>query len=187
MTLEGGFTLQRSLPRRVAGGNTLVRAQKYLTPKEVCRLFSKGVGRPVRYVHGPIEVKVRIPEGYREQLVALEQLYDPNRRDPRKQPPYFGDPKVEISCPSEALELWEGPRGIEEYAREMFPIEEEANGLTWMLEDDSSDDEEVQHAAHSVEQLRIHEGDDDDDNSDDENDDGLVIKGRKRDEEEWLA
>jgi hypothetical protein len=27
MTLEGGFTLQRSLPRRVAGGNTLVRAQ----------------------------------------------------------------------------------------------------------------------------------------------------------------
>lgn len=24
MTLEGGFTLQRSLPRRVAGGNTLV-------------------------------------------------------------------------------------------------------------------------------------------------------------------
>lgn len=25
MTLEGGFTLQRSLPRRVAGGNTLVR------------------------------------------------------------------------------------------------------------------------------------------------------------------
>jgi len=25
MTLEGGFTLQRSFPRRVAGGNTLVR------------------------------------------------------------------------------------------------------------------------------------------------------------------
>ncbi|KAJ3458483.1 hypothetical protein MRS44_012592 [Fusarium solani] len=154
---------------------------------ELCRLFSRGVGRPVRYVRGPIEIKVRIPEGYREQLVGLEQLFDPNRKDARKQPPYFGDPKVEISCPSEALELWEGPRGMEEYAREMFPLEEEANGLTWMLDDDGSDDEDVQVAATSVEQLRIHNGDDD---SDDDNDDGLVMRGgrgRKRDEEEWLA
>ena len=33
-----------------------------------------------------------------------------------------------------ALELWEGYRDIEEYAREVFPVEEAANGLTWMEE-----------------------------------------------------
>lgn len=107
-------------------------------------------------------------------------------KDPRRQPPYFGDPKLEISCPSEALELWEGPRGMEEYARETFALEEEANGLTWMLDDDGSDDEEVHNAATSVEQLKLHDGDGDDD-SDDDHDDGLIMKGRKRDEEEWLA
>lgn len=32
----------------------------------------------------------------------------------------------------EARELWGGYRGIEEYAREVFPVEEEANGKTWM-------------------------------------------------------
>lgn len=32
----------------------------------------------------------------------------------------------------EARELWAGYRGIEEYAREVFPVEEEANGKTWM-------------------------------------------------------
>ncbi|KAK3340711.1 hypothetical protein B0H65DRAFT_590815 [Neurospora tetraspora] len=34
------------------------------------------------------------------------------------------------------LELWEGPRELEEYAREVFPLEEQANGLTWMIEED---------------------------------------------------
>ena len=34
-----------------------------------------------------------------------------------------------------ALELWEGYRGMEEYAREVFPLEEAANGLKWMDED----------------------------------------------------
>ncbi len=33
---------------------------------------------------------------------------------------------------AEARELWGGYRGIEEYAREVFPVEEEANGKTWM-------------------------------------------------------
>lgn len=165
-------------------GERIALAYEYLSPREVCRQFSRGVGRPVRYVRGPIEIKVRIPTGYREQLVGLEKLFSPDEPDARKQPPYFGDPKLEISCPSEALELWEGPRGMEEYAREMFPIEEEANGLTWMLDDDSSDDEAVNHATTSVEQLRIH---DQDEESDDDHDDGLVMKGRKRDEEEWLA
>ena len=34
----------------------------------------------------------------------------------------------------EARELWAGYRGIEEYAREVFPVEEEANGKTWMAD-----------------------------------------------------
>ena len=33
---------------------------------------------------------------------------------------------------SEARRLWPGFRRIEDYAREAFPIEEEANGKTWM-------------------------------------------------------
>lgn len=34
-----------------------------------------------------------------------------------------------------ALKLWEGYRGMEEYAREVFPLEEAANGLKWMEDD----------------------------------------------------
>lgn len=165
-------------------------AYEYLTPKEACKQFEKGVGRPVRYVRGPIELKVQIPVGYREQLEALEKLFDPNEKDPKKQPPYFGDPKLEASCPAEALELWEGPRGLEEYAREMFPLEEEANGLTWMLDDDDTQsqaqtdggDERLEATTTQVEQLQLQ----DDDDSDDE-DDGLVMRGQRRDEEQWLA
>lgn len=33
---------------------------------------------------------------------------------------------------SEARRLWPGFRRIEDYVREAFPIEEEANGKTWM-------------------------------------------------------
>ncbi|EEH40041.1 nitrogen metabolic regulation protein [Paracoccidioides lutzii Pb01] len=32
-----------------------------------------------------------------------------------------------------ARSLWEGWRDMEEYAREVFPVEEEANGLDWMI------------------------------------------------------
>lgn len=163
-------------------------AYEYLTPREACRLFSRGVGRPVRYKRGPIELKVRIPTGYREQLEALEQLFSPKEKDPKKQPPYFGDPKLEISCPSEALELWEGPRGLEEYAREMFPLEEEANGLTWMFDDDESqkddNDERIDATATQVEQLNLQDEEEEDD---DDDDDGLIMRGQRRDEEEWLA
>ncbi|KAM3535336.1 hypothetical protein MY4038_001390 [Beauveria bassiana] len=160
---------------------------EYLTPKQACELFSRGVGRPVRYVRGPIDLKVRIPAGYREQLEALEKLFSPDEKDPKKQPPYFGCARLEANCPAEALELWEGPRGLEEYAREMFPLEEEANGLTWMLEDDETDggDEKLQYATVSVEQLRLNDENDDFDTDDEE--DGLVMRGLKRDEEQWLA
>ncbi|KFA78511.1 hypothetical protein S40288_01496 [Stachybotrys chartarum IBT 40288] len=166
-------------------GERIALAYEYLTPKEACTLFSRGLGRPVRYIRGPIELKVRIPTGYREQLEALEKLFRVDEPDPKKQPPYFGDSKLEESCPREALELWEGPRGLEEYAREMFPLEEEANGLTWMFDDDETggEDDEVQATATSVGQLRIHDDEDEEDE-----DDGLVMRmGRKRAEEEWLA
>lgn len=166
-------------------GERVALAYEYLTPREACTLFSRGVGRPVYYVRGPIEIKVRIPTGYREQLEALEKLFRVDEAEAKKQPPYFGDPALEASCPAEALELWEGPRGLEEYAREMFPFEEEANGLTWMFDDDDHEDK-VQAAATSVEQLELHDNGDDGDGTDDE-DEGLVMRGLKRDEEQWLA
>lgn len=167
-------------------GERIALAYEYLTPKEACDVFSRGVGRPVRYVRGPIDIKVRIPIGYRDQLLALEQLFSTQETDPEKQPPYFGDAKLEANCPAEALELWEGPRGLEEYAREMFPLEEEANGLTWMLDEEEieANEDKILAAATYVEQLRIQDDADSDDSDEDE---GLVMRGLKRSEEQWLA
>lgn len=96
------------------------------TPREACALFSRGVGRPVRYVHAPIKISVSIPSGYREQLDILQETLG------EKRAPYFGP---DLEYPREGRSLWEGYRGIEEYAREVFPIEEYANGLRWMEED----------------------------------------------------
>lgn len=101
----------------------VILAFERLTPLQVCARFSRGVGRPVRYIHGPIRIEVNIPTGYREHLEALEETLGDKRA------PYFG-PSYEY--PNEARSLWEGHRGIEEYAREVFPLEEAANGLTWM-------------------------------------------------------
>ncbi|KAL6402431.1 putative nitrogen metabolic regulation protein nmr [Ilyonectria robusta] len=70
-------------------GERIALAYEYLSPREACKLFSRGVGRPVRYVRGPININVRIPVGYREQLVGLEKLFSPDEKDARKQPPYF--------------------------------------------------------------------------------------------------
>jgi len=56
-----------------------------------------------------------------------------------KQAPYFG-PDLEENCIESALELWRAPRDIEEYAREIFPIEERNNGLRWMVEEDMDDE-----------------------------------------------
>ena len=94
-----------------------------LTPRQVCAAFSKGLQRPVRYVRGKIEIEVSIPNGYQEQLAGLEVLFG------KFNAPYFGP---DLQAPDEALQLWAGYRGIEEYAREVFPLEEAANGLTWM-------------------------------------------------------
>ena len=98
-----------------------------MTHREVCKAFSKGLGRPVRYKRGPVVINVPTPIGYREHLSALEYTLG------EKGAPYFG-PDIEPDCPGAALQLWEGNRSMEEYAREVFPVEEAANGLTWMEE-----------------------------------------------------
>lgn len=191
--------------KKWGGGKRIALAYEMLSPKEACEVFSRGVGRPVRYVHGPIEVKVPIPEGYRCQLEALEALFGLGHDEPKKQPPYFGDVALENSCPKVALELWEGPRGLEEYAREVFPLEEQANGLTWMLDEGEGDGSgggggdnnahrngngNGHHADHphhhlngyitTLEQVTL-------DSDGEDEDDGLVMRGLKRDDEEWLA
>lgn len=101
-----------------------------MTPKEVCKAFSRGLGRTVRYKRAPVMINVPTPIGYREHLSALEYTLG------EKGAPYFG-PDIEPDCPDAALELWEGNRSMEEYAREVFPVEEAANGLTWMEEVDT--------------------------------------------------
>ncbi|KAI1342121.1 nitrogen metabolite repression--responsible protein [Xylariaceae sp. FL0016] len=165
-------------------GKRIALAYEHLSPMEACRAFEEGLGRPVRYRRGPIELKVKIPEGYREQLEALEKLFSKDNQDPKKQAPYFGDLELEKRCPDDALALWEGPRGLEEYAREIFPLEEEANGMTWMF-----DDEEDGLTFEDIHGDRPNgDRDDDDDDDDDESiDEGLVMRGLKRDEEAWLA
>jgi hypothetical protein len=106
---------------------------------------------PCNYIHDEkIEVRVPIPTGYRDQLEKIEILFG------QLNAPYFPDPDFdyirEPKCTrsedsrrssetirkprkltTDARTLWEGYRGIEEYAREAFPVEEEANGKTWMV------------------------------------------------------
>jgi hypothetical protein len=96
-----------------------------LTPLEACAAFERGLSRPVRYRHTPtsIAIRVPVPHGYREQLDALVQLFGICHA------PYFGP---DLHAPHEARRLWEGYRGLEEYAREVFPLEEAANARTWM-------------------------------------------------------
>lgn len=134
-------------------GHRIALAFELLTPTRVCRLFSCALRRPVRYVYGQtIDIEVSVPNGYREQLLALEVLFG------KYKAPYFGmDLERGVSrevndangwngdgsggdsgkgtAVEEARALWPGWRGIEEYAREVFPLEEAAHGLTWMNEE----------------------------------------------------
>jgi hypothetical protein len=105
-------------------------AFQYLTPVEVCEAFSRALQRPVHYIQGPIEYLISIPKGYHEHLDILQETLG------KKNAPYFG-PDLEDGCTQIASELWEGNRDIEEYAREVFPIEEYNNGQRWMDEDES--------------------------------------------------
>ncbi len=107
--------------------NRIPLAFELLTPTQACQKFSLGLSRPVRYVHHPsIDIKVAIPAGYRAQLDGIGVLFG------TLQAPYFG-PELQAQVPAAALALWEGHRGLEEYAREVFPVEEEGNGRVWML------------------------------------------------------
>ena len=125
------------------GGQRIGLAFELLTPKRVCALFARALKRKVTYHYSDeIDIEVKIPEGYREQLHGIEILFG------KYNAPYFGDlldgerggKNVEGpgsaggSVVEEARELWGGWRGIEEYAREVFPVEEANNGLTWMEE-----------------------------------------------------
>ena len=127
---------------------SIALAFELLTPTRVCLLFSRALRRPVRYIQDPkIEVEVPIPQGYEQQLRAIEVIFGKHRA------PYFGpdletqkyqivngaDPRHgdaagdgdgEGTVIEEARRLWGGWRGIEEYAREVFPVEEAANGRT---------------------------------------------------------
>ena len=101
-------------------------------------MFSRALNRPCQYIYDPqINVRVSIPAGYREQLERIELLfgkmkapYYPGPEFPR--PGKGGNDAASQSLTREARQLWEGWRGMEEYAREVFPVEEEANGLGWM-------------------------------------------------------
>ncbi|OAA56995.1 nitrogen metabolite repression regulator [Niveomyces insectorum RCEF 264] len=194
------------------GGKRIALAYEMLSPRELCRHFARGVGRPVRYKRGPIRITVPIPDGYRAQLKALEKLFMLGGNDPKKQPPYFGDRALDEDVPATAMALWEGPRGIEEYAREVFPLEEQANGLTWMLDDEDGDDgadadnDGAENPDKSQQQPpsssannqngngrgetendeRNGDEDEDGDDEDDDDDDGLVMRVTARDDEEWL-
>ncbi|KAL7269964.1 hypothetical protein RUND412_007339 [Rhizina undulata] len=111
-------------PRKWAG-QRIALAFEVLTPLQVCAMFSRGLGRPVNYLPHPLEIKIPIPVGYRDQLVGITRVLCENRA------PYF---RPEMECPKTARELWPGWRGLEEYAREVWPIEEKANGAAWITD-----------------------------------------------------
>jgi hypothetical protein len=123
----------RGFPRLISNMCLIISriplAFEYLTPVQVCNAFSQALQRPVRYIRGQIEIQISIPAGYQEQLFALEEVLGVQEAS------YFG-PDLEPNCTVIAQHLWEGNRSIEEYAREVFPVEESNNGLTWMDEGD---------------------------------------------------
>jgi len=78
--------------------------------------------------------EISVPRGYREHLQAMQETLG------EKHAPYFG-PDLEENCIETALSIWGAPRSIEEYASEIFPIEERNNGLRWMDEEDVEDED----------------------------------------------
>ncbi|KAH0840614.1 hypothetical protein AYO20_09166 [Fonsecaea nubica] len=136
-------------------GHRIALAFEMLTPLQVCQAFEKALDRPCKYVFSKrIEIKVPIPNGYREQLAGIEILFGEYNA------PYFPGPDFEYDTrrkgsndtitgkssteasrktkagklTDEARSLWPPYRSIYEYAKEAFVIEEEANGKTWMID-----------------------------------------------------
>ena len=131
-------------------------AFEMLTPVQVCQAFERALERPCKYVFDKhIDVKVSIPHGYRQQLAGIEVLFGEYKA------PYFPGPDFDHDAKrkgsndtitpgrssnetsrkaksgkltDEARSLWPAYRPIYEYAREVFTIEEEANGKTWMTD-----------------------------------------------------
>jgi hypothetical protein len=79
-----------------------------------------------------------VPAGYREHLQIFEHTLATQNA------PYFG-PDLEVEGTTLAKQLWEGNREMEEYAKEIFPIEERNNGCRWMDEDESDQDDPKQY------------------------------------------
>jgi len=103
-------------------GKRIALAFEVLTPPQACEHFSRGLRRPVRYINTPCEIKIPIPVGYREQLNGIVHTLCDNKAE------YF---YPDMECPSIARRLWPGWRGLEEYAREVWPLEEKQNGAAW--------------------------------------------------------
>lgn len=107
--------------------DSIALAFELLTPLQVCAAFSMSLHRAVHYTHSStINISVPIPPNYHSQLEGVKILFGQHNA------PYFGP---EITAPDEARSLWAGWRGVEEYAREVFPMEESANGMVWMHDD----------------------------------------------------
>lgn len=125
-----------------------------LTPRQVCDAFTRALNLPCNYVFDPqIEVKVGVPNGYRQQLLGLEVLFG------QYNAPYFAGPDFQHSGRRKdsndtitgrnssesprgkpgkltdlARTLWPGWRSLSEYFATAFLVEEEANGKTWMVD-----------------------------------------------------
>ena len=67
------------------------------------------------------------------------------------------------------MKLWEGPRGLEEYARGIFPLEEEANGMTWVREGEGRGEEGEELPDNGE------DNEADDDGDDESVDEGLIM------------
>ena len=112
-------------PRKWSG-HRIALAFELLSPREICHAFERALGLRCEYVRGPIDIRVSVPAGYREQLAALERLFGEHDA------PYFGAGLGGEEGLKEARGLWPGWRGIEEYAGEAFLVEERANGRKWI-------------------------------------------------------
>lgn len=106
-----------------ANGRRIALAFEIFTPPEACAIFSRALGRPVRYIPAPLEIKIPIPPGYRSQLEGIVTTLCEGRGE------YFAP---DMECPETAIDLWPGYRRLEDYAREIWPLEEREHGAPWV-------------------------------------------------------
>ncbi|KAF3113035.1 hypothetical protein TWF569_004478 [Orbilia oligospora] len=112
-------------------GARIPLAFEYLNPREIAAVFTKALNRPFTYKKAGLEIKAKLPDGYMTQVLAIAELFGTHRAD------YF---PPGMTAPGPARKIWRGWRGLEEYAREVFPIEEAHNGRTWMYGDEEDED-----------------------------------------------